>query len=550
MKKMFDIAGYAKYVRTVCQDVGKSVVWHDKDKHLFFTDGKSIFLPVINWDASEDELIIHKMGLLHETGHNIPEMMDRFQLLKDRNISLNSVRGAALNIINDYTQELYNPNGFHGRKKILDEGRALFNRQQLDIYDEAVKKDGPPTLDKEKRVHAVLSAWSNYCRCEWQPLTAGNQTRIEGLLDEEGREQLEKLIKGDYGDVLNNHGKGERECISATDELELWERINRDVFQLTEEEQQADCDIPEGMDMEMDDHSVSADSEAVKEIVKELHEHKRKSGTRITPSSVDKTQVTIFRDEEERYGCDYPRSKVLADRIKRLLRVYSRTTKTHGKKSGKLSGKNLYRTKVGNPLSSYSRSIFNQKTPGITVDTDVYLLVDGSGSMDNGSRSASSWGCAAGAMLSLADVLHTINVPFEVGVFSTYKYNNHFIVKTFDERLGIDRLSRRLMALEPRIFHSNVDLASIIEAQHRLMKRTAKRKVLIVLSDGQPCGAMCYNMREYIQELEKVIDVYSFGIMTQAVREYYTNWQVISSPSQIDDTLLNFISNKILNNQP
>ena len=80
---------------------------------------------------------------------------------------------------------------------------------------------------------------------------------------------------------------------------------------------------------------------------------------------------------------------------------------------------------------------------------------------------------------------------------------------------------------------------AILWSVDRLHKRKNKRKVLIVLSDGQPASNRgdCYQFtKDVIDQVHKDgrIEIYGIGIIDDTVKQLYPHWSVIRHEDELE----------------
>jgi len=95
----------------------------------------------------------------------------------------------------------------------------------------------------------------------------------------------------------------------------------------------------------------------------------------------------------------------------------------------------------------------------------------------------------------------------------------------------------------------NVDGESLQFGLGRLMRQRADGHLMIVLSDGQPVGAdgAEAHLAHVVKEAEKAgVKMVGIGINSQAVRDYYTNYTVLSDPKDLGKTVIGEIRDAIL----
>jgi cobalamin biosynthesis protein CobT len=99
------------------------------------------------------------------------------------------------------------------------------------------------------------------------------------------------------------------------------------------------------------------------------------------------------------------------------------------------------------------------------------------------------------------------------------------IYKTFDERINSIVKSRIAFMANAQVgMGANVDGESLEYAAMRIAKRREKRKVILVLSDGQPSGGanVAPHLKMTVENLTKVgIETIGIGIMDSAVKRFY-----------------------------
>ena len=228
-------------------------------------------------------------------------------------------------------------------------------------------------------------------------------------------------------------------------------------------------------------------------------------------------------------------------------------------------------------------NVFKIKRDESDLDTCVSIVIDLSGSMGGryvGSKSHHAFMSA----VVLSELLSKIGVPFEINGFdcsvanlnraervefqrfvedehsnSREAYNNlsrieplniqefkRFGDKFFDAR----QYMHRIASLEGA-GNNNVDGESIAWVSKAILKRPEKRKIMFVLSDGQPAGAgnryrMRGHLKRVIKDLERQIEVVGIGIESNEVATFYKHHIVINNSENLPATLLNLLGEKLL----
>jgi cobaltochelatase CobT len=135
----------------------------------------------------------------------------------------------------------------------------------------------------------------------------------------------------------------------------------------------------------------------------------------------------------------------------------------------------------------------------------------------------------------------------KLGLTPAYRYRTtrcspleHRIYKRFDEPYFSARI--RLSGIEPR--HNNWDEESLMFAFHRLQARPERRKMMIVICDGQPNGDADH-LIETVKWIEgfgcKLIGV---GIDSDFIQEVYRNAVVVTDFRQMAEELLEILAHE------
>jgi len=199
-------------------------------------------------------------------------------------------------------------------------------------------------------------------------------------------------------------------------------------------------------------------------------------------------------------------------------------------------------------------NIFQKKGNPENSDYVFYILVDGSGSMYG-----NKFKQAYRATSLLEEALGGF-VPVKIAQFDAdYNYVHHHVVKEFNERRG--NLSWAFVN-NNHANNGNMDGYSIRVALKELAKRNERKKVLIVLSDGQPAGAGAYHggraerdVKEAIREGRKQgVDIfnimfseddYSRKQMLESFKFMYEKGIIACEPQNIGRELLRVVKREL-----
>jgi len=256
-------------------------------------------------------------------------------------------------------------------------------------------------------------------------------------------------------------------------------------------------------------------------------------------------------------------------KLERGLEDMMRRGRDDGKEFGALDTKRLVQAFSGQP------NVFWMPEDTPEMNTAVEVLVDLSGSMHG-----EKLDLAQMSAICLAEAMNTINVPFEVTGFfndgrldppelrssdlrgfSRYENETYYVFKGFNDTLRESKGS--LASIRFCCGRENCDGVSVAWAGRRLMKRPENKKVLIVLSDGQPAfrigrepngvrrsewfdGARNY-VRDVVAGLSDTgMHVVGIGICDNAVQRYYKNWVVINDIDELPGEVMSQVAKVLM----
>ena len=261
---------------------------------------------------------------------------------------------------------------------------------------------------------------------------------------------------------------------------------------------------------------------------------------------------SFINEYEHRVGKKLVAQENFAQQVRRLIQIRAKVQTQYGTKKGKLDQSRLSRICFNAP--GLNERVFKRKIENKTLDAAVTVLVDMSGSMGGDKV----YYALASALL-MNEVCSTLNIPLEVIGFSDDRDEDKNIQPTMFVYKGFNNLKvtpdemTKYFALSSNYMQGNPDGENILWAHDRLIKRKEKKKLLIVMSDGNPCASKSSHgldgfTRDVIQEIEKAkqVDIYGLGLLSPAVRSYYKAHSVVDTEAQIPSKLLALIEKKIL----
>jgi cobalamin biosynthesis protein CobT len=222
------------------------------------------------------------------------------------------------------------------------------------------------------------------------------------------------------------------------------------------------------------------------------------------------------------------RSKLLG-----VIRIASHSKVAGDKEVGDLDESALHRLRSGD-----SR-VFSHKTEGLNLDLAVSILIDLSGSTGGREVPGTCSYFSHATTIALAETLDRLGVAFEIiGWHNNYarlatsrraeyvdRYAFDYLVfKGFNEKLRVCR--HRFCFITA--MDDNADGEAVLEVGKRLAARKEARKIMFVLSDGEPacgvipCDVLENHLKEAVSTLTRSgIEVLGVGCGTRSVKKYY-----------------------------
>lgn len=253
-------------------------------------------------------------------------------------------------------------------------------------------------------------------------------------------------------------------------------------------------------------------------------------------------------------------TNVLRRTLERKLAAKMKRSWVGGQQKGRLDSRRLVGAYTG------SENIYKQREDSDDIDTAVMILIDHSLSMDT------RIDMAAKSCVAIASALENTNISYAIQGFTTDsdvmpnsaipESTQHDLYNSFSPLVTIrykefgDKLSRvkgylgGIGGTFNTCAEYNVDGLSVDQSGRELLRRPEKRKVLMVLSDGQPADGymsmVCGNGHEYKSHLESVvlslmsdgIDVFGIGIESDVVTRYYPNCAVLWDLNDLESEVI------------
>lgn len=582
-----DLNYYSKiiYARSICDDAGLELV-ESKDVTQPFTDGRRIHVPVYQsqWEPNSPEATMWWTYFLHEIYHH--QHMDDFDMLRKNKISHKSRMGALLNIVMDHNIERDAYGEYPGRDRLFRNGRVSNDIEQANFIKSL------PSNKVEKAKEAVaLTMWDNYLRRNW--------LHGEGAVDVEGAVNAHPEVKKLF-DKLQESGLG-GEYLRVKNGEENFDLVNKimQVMDLDPEQELKDSQEQskkdgegegegsesgakkgkgegqgqgqgkgkgkgkakgEGEDGERVDGEIDYDDllmhkhvgnrePSYHSLTIDYENYKVNDWNTYVPREVKVIDMTKKNGSRSRYYDRIMRhngEKALSTQVKKYLLASSRSKMESGHKRGRLDGGKLWKHSAYAGTDAANR-VFKQRVIRNNLDTAVQIIVDQSGSMGG-----EKYEHAAYSAILLNEVFAKIGIPVEIFSFTDYSVPEHYIHKHFTGKISKEHLAKSFSASSDTM-GGNADGEALIWGADRLLKRKEKKKVMIVLSDGQPAcngeGDIFKYTKDVAREIEtkSPIDLYAIGIEDSTVKRIYKNYGIINNTRELEATLLTVLKEKVLN---
>jgi cobalamin biosynthesis protein CobT len=256
---------------------------------------------------------------------------------------------------------------------------------------------------------------------------------------------------------------------------------------------------------------------------------------------------------------------VMKRKLERAVQSKYRVDWDQGREYGRLDSRRLSAAYSGRS------NVFKDKVDAPALDTAVTLLIDHSGSM-SGQRAQT----ARDVTISLGECLHKIGAEFEIAGWNNYvsfrgkehqkKWNDMYyrsrrnyarstplhmyLYKAFGD--SYQQNKDVLVSMPYNVAGYNCDGDALCFAGDRLAQRAEKRKIFLVLSDGQPAGDGHFGqdktfLRNTVHRFEqKGIDLIGIGIQSKAVKQYYPKWVHCESVDDLAKNTMDMLAKALL----
>lgn len=573
-----------RYVKASAGRSSLNVVFEDINQPRH--DGNTIYLPKVTTATTEDDLLQIMASTDHEVAH---DLYSDFGILQEKHINpMTSQLGFIWNLLEDSRVNALEAKDYEGFRELWDQSNPKLLAEVLNNtkdrtganvlikslikWETEISKELFPlgyqvgkTIESEPKLDEILDKFKSrleICQKEYDKKKGSKLTyeltrdifkALGGDPDEEERKAKEAhaAAEGEKDKKTENGEDEEERIIPKDEEWCIKEVVLKDI----------DEKLPTTHDTEKSHmskvglkHKSTPDKESNWKLASEFIEV---NYVKSTCSHSSHTHMLNTSSEVTQWFTDKFNSRVrgkaitsenFAQQVRRLIQIRSRVKYEYGVKRGKLDQARLSRLALNAP--GFQDRVFKNKISNTVLNAAVTVLVDMSGSM---SGDKAFFACESTVLLN--NVFQVLQVPLEIIGFTDHGETPlMFVYKPFNkQRLSEDDLVMYIGASSGSM-SGNPDGDCILWTYDRLLKRKEKKRVLIVMSDGQPAATRreygCSNFTlKAIREIEQArkIEIYGLGLCDESVKMYYKHHSTVNRPEEIPQRLLELIEKKLLN---
>lgn len=282
---------------------------------------------------------------------------------------------------------------------------------------------------------------------------------------------------------------------------------------------------------------------------------------------VNKNDLELLRDQLDlRIGKLSSISKKMSLKLKRKLLSKRNSFLERDASRGMIDRKKLTRLVIDSTIED----IWINNKSHEYQDTALTILLDNSGSMRGNPIVMSALACEI-----ITEILEKFSVKTEIIGFTTADWKGgrarkmwessgsgknpgrlnelrHIIYKHFDQKFKKAKINLGLM-LKEGILKENIDGEALLFARSRLMQRSEKRKILLVISDGTPIDdstssandsdILSDHLTHVVNKIEKAgkIEIVGIGI-GHMIDDFYRNSISIKGLEELGDVMIEKIA--------
>ncbi len=526
------------------------------------TDGKTIILPMLPDDAS-DELIAALHGYVdHEASHLL---FSQFEPLAEMQEKGQTFLKYFANVLEDPRVESKMKALWPGTAKNFRNYLEYASKENVKAYEEA-EKAGKPINALSKLLgafcHYGLTGkdednwyWKDHVPHEIQQCVRDHVDIIDRAYNAKDTQETvdlaSELMKRLNIEEPKSNAKNPEEAAKM---LKKWEEEGADPGKYPLKSKVK-------IDIENSDGSKIEDEIESEDVVQQQQESEEGTGDKIKAqanyelkeSDQEYYIYTTETDEIEKMASQsndrstfHQLETGMSNTMKVAQRKLSRAlvTQTYARWDNDKDRGLVNRRALSQLIIGANNRVFKQKGIDIHFDTVVTLAIDHSGSM--GGDKADT---AAQTAIMLGNVLNTIGVPFSCVGFSTGNgsdaYERVQKASAEDQQLftrwgslwigqykgfgdSWQHKKHRVSQIPNNIRANTYDGESVRWCARELLARKEKRKILIFVNDGEPCpngadnhGAHVTFAKKVGKEIGKHIEMVAIGIHSHSIKEFY-----------------------------
>ena len=548
------------------------------------TDGKNIYLPSLpqHADLKQEQVLAMRGFVDHEAGHIRHSDMPRIMSFYDKNNNNGRPELSRLhNALEDVWME----------EKVLEEYPGSFkNLKQVNELVRSKEVRELSSMSEEERELALsdrnTNLQSSICVNKNPDFKTKHNELMRGYLSEK-----QDAMGKHYADLA-------RECTDSNEVIELAKKVFQYDKETPPEEQSPEdfdnkAEAGELSDLEGEENEgensegygqgkaegdgESAEGEALTGETSEAHDEVGGIGSCVGKDDADSYKVYSTKDDilykrgstnsggsstcvsivnDTSHRGDYDQQKLqlksevmtMKNKLRRAVMAKQQRDWDFGREFGRLDSKRLVAASQG------VKQVWKRRTDREDYNTALTVLVDLSGSMHSSGKSWVARDCA----IALSECFEGTGMSYRIsgfcnkggsvghgkGNFHRYERLDHLLFKDFEDPLRVTRGS--VFRIPEAVGGNNSDYDFVDKELYDLSKRTEKRKILFVLSDGNVACQTDYcstnherlikeNIKHYYQK--KRIATVGIGILDSSVKRIYDKSVVVNNVGELSGVM-------------
>ena len=562
--RSMDASAASKFCRALAGRLNLRVKFHKTpvQPHTNPVSGEiHVTEPNANW--TEGQYAVWSGEILHELGHHRGENKDVMEYFLRKKIDMGSMYGTLVNVFADVVNDRQWAGKLDGASRDVQAAQSFHAQRGAESV-----ATNPPTDDLSKLLCEVFS-WNYNRRAntyqpllmkparEWEnviPVPAALEAlnpAFDALSDGPSIEALiEKILPPEEIEKAqqpqSQEGEGEEGDGESEEGKEGKKAKGKAKGKLGDEEGEEVEAWVSYKDLLSDNHATKdAPSESTLHIA---YDHEFDRNDYIFAGGFEVKDPADLPEEADHWRINeyveplIASGRNMAKTLAKMINIRSERGTLRGQKSGRLDSRAFRK------IPSGYEDIFKVRTdPIITKDCAIQILGDMSGSMDGEKYYAL---CASFALLN--EACKQVGIPYELTTFTQRaQYPDYYVVKGFNGRAptsnGIIELFNRMHPC----MGSNADGEALLWAWSRLSARKEKKKILIVLSDGQPwtahvCGDAAGHLKKVCEFLEKRCTLIGIGLQSESVKYFYKNYKLCYDTEQLEKLFLELLRDNVI----